>query len=36
MSVMQKDGRDRYQIQAHLPLPELTSRERSIGEVLPC
>src|SRR5436190_22199824 len=30
-----KDGRrNRYQIQAHLPLPEPTSRERTIGEVL--
>lgn len=33
--VKQKDGRrNRYQIQAHLPLPELTSRERTVGEVL--
>ena len=33
--VKQKDGRrNRYQIQAHLPLPEPTSRERTIGEVL--
>jgi IclR-like helix-turn-helix domain-containing protein len=31
----QKDGRrNRYQIQAHLPLPEPTSREPAIGEVL--
>jgi DNA-binding transcriptional ArsR family regulator len=31
----QKDGRrNRYQIQAHLPLPEPTSRERTVGEVL--
>ena len=30
-----KDGRrNRYQIRAHLPLPEPTSRERTIGEVL--
>ncbi|HEV8279842.1 MAG TPA: winged helix-turn-helix domain-containing protein [Streptosporangiaceae bacterium] len=33
--VKQKDGRrNRYQIQAHLPLPESVSRERTIGEVL--
>jgi DNA-binding IclR family transcriptional regulator len=33
--VKQKDGRrNRYQIQTHLPLPELTSRERTLGEVL--
>ena len=33
--VKQKDGRrNRYQIQAHLPLPEPTSRERSAGETL--
>jgi hypothetical protein len=33
--VKQKDGRrNRYQIQAHLPLPEPGSRERAIGEVL--
>ena len=33
--VKQKDGRrNRYQIQAHLPLPESTSRERTVGEVL--
>jgi len=33
--VKQKDGRrNRYQIQAHLPLPEPTSRERTLGEVL--
>ena len=31
----QKDGRrNRYQIQAHLPLPETDSRERTIGEIL--
>ena len=30
-----KDGRrNRYQIQAHLPLPEPTGRERTVGEVL--
>ena len=30
-----KDGRrNHYQIQAHQPLPELTSRERTVGEVL--
>jgi MarR family len=30
-----KDGRrNRYQIQAHQPLPEPTSRERTVGEVL--
>jgi DNA-binding IclR family transcriptional regulator len=30
-----KDGRrNHYQIQAHLPLPESTSRERTVGEVL--
>jgi hypothetical protein len=30
-----KDGRrNRYQIQTHLPLPEPTSRERTIGEIL--
>ena len=33
--VKQKDGRrNRYQIQAHLPLPEPTSQERTLGEVL--
>jgi len=33
--VKQKDGRrNRYQIQAHLPLPELTSQQLAIGEVL--
>ena len=33
--VKQKNGRrSRYQIQAHLPLPEPTSRERTVGEVL--
>jgi MarR family len=30
-----KDGRrNRYQIEAHQPLPEPTSRERTVGEVL--
>jgi len=33
--VKQKDGRrNRYQIQAHLPLPESAGRERTVGEVL--
>ena len=33
--VKEKDGRrNRYQIQAHLPLPEPSSRERTVGEVL--
>jgi len=33
--VKHKDGRrNRYQIQAHLPLPETDSRERAIGEIL--
>jgi DNA-binding IclR family transcriptional regulator len=33
--VKQKDGRrNRYQIQAHLALPEPASRERTLGEVL--
>ena len=33
--VKQKDGRrNRYQIQAHLPLPEPTRRERTVGDVL--
>ena len=33
--VKQKDGRrNRYQIQAHMPLPEPTSRQLAIGEVL--
>jgi hypothetical protein len=31
----QKNGRrNRYQIQAHLPLPEPTSRKRTVGDVL--
>jgi hypothetical protein len=33
--VKQKDGRrNRYEIQAHLPLPEPTNRERTVGEIL--
>jgi MarR family len=33
--VKQRDGRrNRYQIQEHLPLPEPTSRERTVGEML--
>ena len=33
--VKQKNGRrNRYQIQAHLPLPEPTRRERTVGEIL--
>jgi DNA-binding MarR family transcriptional regulator len=33
--VKQKTGRrNRYQIQSHLPLPEPTSQERTVGEVL--
>jgi predicted ArsR family transcriptional regulator len=33
--VKEKDGRrNRYHIQAHLPLPESTARERTVGEVL--
>jgi hypothetical protein len=33
--VKQKDGRrNRYQIQAHLPLPEPASRERTVDEFL--
>ena len=33
--VKEKSGRrNRYQIQVHLPLPEPTSRERTVGEVL--
>ncbi|HEY5985533.1 MAG TPA: MarR family winged helix-turn-helix transcriptional regulator [Streptosporangiaceae bacterium] len=34
-AVKQKDGRrNRYQIQAHLPLPGLTSQQLAVGEVL--
>jgi DNA-binding MarR family transcriptional regulator len=33
--IKQRDGRrNRYQIQEHLPLPEPTSRERTVGEIL--
>ena len=33
--VKQKNGRrNRYQIQAHLPLPEPSSQERTVGDVL--
>jgi predicted transcriptional regulator len=33
--VREKDGRrNRYQIQAHLPLPEPTSQEHTVGEIL--
>jgi hypothetical protein len=33
--VKEKNGRrNRYQIQAHLPLPEPTSQERTVGEIL--
>jgi hypothetical protein len=33
--VKEKDGRrNRYQVQAHLPLPEPISGERTIGDVL--
>jgi len=33
--VKEKDGRrNRYQIQAHLPLPDSTGRERTVGEIL--
>ena len=33
--VKEKDGRrNRYQIQAHLPLPDPGGRERTVGEVL--
>jgi DNA-binding IclR family transcriptional regulator len=33
--VKQKDGRrNRYQVQAHLPLPESAGRDRTVGEVL--
>jgi hypothetical protein len=33
--VKEKDGRrNRYHIQAHQPLPEPTSQERTIGDVL--
>jgi MarR family len=33
--VKDKDGRrNRYQVQAHLPLPDPVGRERTVGEVL--
>jgi hypothetical protein len=33
--VKEKDGRrNRYHVQTHLPLPEPTARDRSVGEVL--
>jgi hypothetical protein len=33
--IKQKNGRrNRYQIQAHLPLPEPSSQERTVGDVL--
>jgi hypothetical protein len=33
--VKEKDGRrNRYHIQAHLPLPEPGRRERTVGEIL--
>ena len=33
--VKQRNGRrNRYEIQAHLPLPEPTTRERTVGEIL--
>ena len=33
--VKEKDGRrNRYRIQAHLPLPDSVARERTVGEVL--
>ncbi len=33
--VKERNGRrNRYRIQAHLPLPEPTTRERTVGEVL--
>ena len=33
--IKEKDGRrNRYRIEAHLPLPEPTTRERTVGEVL--
>jgi DNA-binding IclR family transcriptional regulator len=33
--VKEKTGRrNRYEIQSHLPLPESSSRERTVGEVL--
>jgi DNA-binding IclR family transcriptional regulator len=33
--IKEKDGRrNRYRIEAHLPLPEPSSQERTVGEVL--
>ena len=33
--VKEKNGRrNRYHVQAHLPLPELDGRERTVGEIL--
>jgi len=33
--VKERDGRrNRYHVQAHLPLPEPTARERTVGDVL--
>lgn len=33
--VKERDGRrNRYHVQAHLPLPEPTARERTVGEML--
>jgi hypothetical protein len=33
--VKQKDGRrNRYQLQAHLPLPEPSSQDRTVGDAL--
>jgi hypothetical protein len=33
--VKEKDGRrNRYQVQTHLPLPDTTSRQHALGEVL--
>jgi MarR family len=33
--IKEKDGRrNRYHVQAHLPLPEPTARERTVGEML--
>jgi hypothetical protein len=33
--IKQKDGRrNRYHVQAHLPLPEPDGRERTVGEIL--
>jgi len=35
--ITQKDGRrNRYQIQAHLPVPEPGTREPAVGEVVAC